>query len=101
MESKMTEVIIPSEAPVLSELRERKRDRIARRSVFSLLNKLKHGRITIVEGNHRHPFGEKSDTSSLQAEVRVEHSRFYSRILFGGSVGAAEAYMEVCGRQMI
>ena len=52
----MTELIIPSEAPVLSELKERKLDRIARRSVYSLLTKLKHGRITIVEGNHRHTF---------------------------------------------
>jgi len=94
MDSKMTELIIPSEGPALSELKERKLDRIARRSVFSLLTKLKHGRITIVEGNHRHRFGEKSGTSSLKAEVRVQHSQFYSRILFGGSIGAAEAYME-------
>jgi cyclopropane-fatty-acyl-phospholipid synthase len=90
----MAELIIPSEAPTLSELKVRKLDRIARRSIFSLLTRLKHGRITIFEGNHRHPFGEKSDASCLQAEVRVQHSRFYSRILFGGSIGAAEAYME-------
>ncbi|MEJ2286007.1 MAG: cyclopropane-fatty-acyl-phospholipid synthase [Desulfobacterales bacterium] len=32
--------------------------------------------------------------SSLQAEITVRHSLFYSRILFGGSIGAAEAYME-------
>jgi cyclopropane-fatty-acyl-phospholipid synthase len=90
----MTELIIPSEAPALGELKERKLDQIARRSVLSLLTKLKHGRMTIVEGNHRHPFGEKSDASSLQADVSVHHSQFYSRILFGGSIGAAEAYME-------
>ena len=90
----MTELIIPSEPPAISQLKERKLDRIARRSIFSLLSKLKHGRVTIVEGNHRYPFGEKSDTSSLQAEVTVLHSLFYSRILFGGSIGAAEAYME-------
>jgi len=90
----MTELIIPSEAPALGELKERKLDHIARRSVLSLLTKLKHGRITIIEDHHRYPFGEKSDTSSLQAEVTVHHSQFYSRILFGGSIGAAEAYME-------
>ncbi len=32
--------------------------------------------------------------SALQAEISVHHSQFYSRILFGGSIGAAEAYME-------
>ena len=90
----MTELIIPSEAPVLSELKERKVDHIARKAVLSLLDKLKQGRITIIEDDQRTPFGDKSNTSSLQADVTVHHSQFYSRILFGGSMGAAEAYME-------
>jgi cyclopropane-fatty-acyl-phospholipid synthase len=90
----MTELIIPSEAPALNELKERKLDYIARKAVFSLLNKLKHGRMTIIEGDQRTPFGEKLPTSSLQADVTVHHVKFYSRILFGGSIGAAEAYME-------
>jgi len=90
----MTELIIPSEAPALSELKERKLDRISRQAVLSLLSKLKHGRITIIENNHRQSFGEASQTSALQAEISVHHSQFYSRILFGGSIGAAEAYME-------
>ena len=90
----MTELIIPSEAPALSELKERKLDHIARKAVLSLLNKLKQGRITIIEDHQRTPFGQKSNASSLQADVTVHHSQFYSRILFGGSIGAAEAYME-------
>ena len=90
----MTELIIPSEAPALSELKERKLDHIARKAVLSLLNKIKHGRITIIEDNQRFAFGQKSHTLSLQADVTVHHSQFYSRILFGGSMGAAEAYME-------
>jgi cyclopropane-fatty-acyl-phospholipid synthase len=90
----MTELIIPSEAPVLSELKERKLDHIARKAVLSLLNKLKQGRITIIEDDQRTPFGQKSNASSLRADVTVHHSQFYSRILFGGSIGAAEAYME-------
>jgi cyclopropane-fatty-acyl-phospholipid synthase len=90
----MTELIIPSEAPALSELKERKLDRIARRSVLSLLTKLTHGRMTIIEGDDHLSFGQKSETSPLEAEVRVHHAHFYSRILFGGSIGAAEAYME-------
>ncbi len=58
----MTELIIPSEAPALSELKERKLDHIARQAVLSLLNKLKHGRLTIIENNHRKSFGEASQT---------------------------------------
>jgi cyclopropane-fatty-acyl-phospholipid synthase len=30
----------------------------------------------------------------LQASIRIHHPRFYNRILFSGSIGAAEAYME-------
>ena len=90
----MTELIIPSEPPALSKRKVRRLDHIARRSALSLLTQLKHGRITIIEGNHRHPFDQKSDVTSLQAEVSVHHPRFYSRILFGGNIGVAEAYME-------
>jgi len=90
----MTELIIPSEAPALGELKERRLDQTARKTVLSLLNKLQHGRITIIEDNHRYSFGEESSTASLKADIGVHHSQFYSRILFGGSIGAAEAYME-------
>ena len=90
----MTELIIPSEAPAPSELKERKLDQIARKALLSLLSKLKHGRITLTEDNQRYPFGEESFAASLKADISVHHSRFYSRILFGGSIGAAEAYME-------
>ena len=30
----------------------------------------------------------------LQASIRIYHPSFYKRILFSGSIGAAEAYME-------
>ena len=90
----MTEMIIPSEAPALNELKERKLDHIARKAVLSLLTKLKHGRITLIEDNQPYSFGEESSTVSLKANISVHHLQFYSRILFGGSIGAAEAYME-------
>jgi cyclopropane-fatty-acyl-phospholipid synthase len=90
----MTELIIPSEAPAHSELKKRKLDQTARKALLSLLSKLKHGRITLTEDNQRYPFGEESFAASLKADINVHHSRFYSRILFGGSIGAAEAYME-------
>jgi cyclopropane-fatty-acyl-phospholipid synthase len=90
----MAELIIPSEAPALSEIKERKLDHLARNALLSLLEKLKHGRITIVENNQRFVSGELTASSPLQAEITVHHPRFYSRILFSGSIGAAEAYME-------
>jgi len=90
----MTELIIPAEAPDLNQLKERRMDRIARRVVLALLQKLVHGGLKLVENGHRHDFGKKSDRFSLQATIFVHHPQLYTRLLFGGSIGAAEAYME-------
>jgi cyclopropane-fatty-acyl-phospholipid synthase len=87
----MTELIIPSKAP---DLNTRRLDQMARKTVLSLLKRLVHGRITIVEDHHRYDFGEPSELASLQAVISVHHPQFYSRIFFGGSIGAAEAYMD-------
>jgi len=90
----MTGFIIPAEAPDLNELKERRADRIARRGIFALLKGLIHGGLTLVEKGHQDHFGEKSDRFSLQAVITVHHPKFYTRIFWGGSIGAAEAYMQ-------
>jgi len=90
----MTEFIIPAEAPNLHELKERRIDLIARRAIFTLLGKLRHGRITLIENSQHYQFGQLSDSCSLQAAVTVYHPQLYTRIFLGGSIGAAEAYME-------
>ena len=90
----MTELIIPSKAPELSELKTRRLDRLARKAVLALLKKLVHGEITIVENHDRYHFGKPSKLISLQAVITVHHPQLYTRIFFGGSIGAAEAYMD-------
>jgi cyclopropane-fatty-acyl-phospholipid synthase len=90
----MTEFIIPAEAPALNKLKERKLDHMARKAVFALINKLKHGHITLIENSATYAFGEDSAASPLQAEITIHHPQFYSRLFLGGSIGAAEAYME-------
>ena len=90
----MTELIIPAEAPDLKKLKVRRLDRIARGTILALLKRLVHGKITIVENGCRHHFGEASDRFPLLAVITVHHPQLYTRIFFGGSIGAAEAYME-------
>jgi cyclopropane-fatty-acyl-phospholipid synthase len=90
----MTEFIIPARAPDLIELKERRIDGIARHSILSLLRKLAHGRITLVENTNKYHFGEKTEHFPLQAVITVHHQQLYTRIFWGGSIGAAEAYME-------
>jgi len=88
----MTELIIPAEAPALREIKTGKIDQMARRTILAMMNKLKYGRITFVEGTQKYDFGQIH--ANLQAEIRILHPRFYSRILFSGSIGAAESYMD-------
>jgi cyclopropane-fatty-acyl-phospholipid synthase len=88
----MTELIIPAEAPALTEIKAAKIDHMARKTILAILNKLKYGRITLVEDIHQYDFGQSG--APLQAAIRIHHPRFYSRILFSGSIGAAEAYMD-------
>jgi cyclopropane-fatty-acyl-phospholipid synthase len=90
----MTEFIIPAEAPDLNELKERGMDRLTRRAILALLKKLVHGQITLVENSQRCYFGEESERFSLQAVITVHHPQLYTRLFFGGSIGAAEAFME-------
>ena len=90
---RMTDFIIPAEAPDLVKLKAGKLDRFARLTVLSVMKKLKFGRIRIIEDPDQYTFGNEKG-SELQASIRIHHPRFYRRILFSGSIGAAEAYMD-------
>jgi cyclopropane-fatty-acyl-phospholipid synthase len=89
----MTEHIIPAAAPALESLKTRSIDRFSRRILLSLLERLEHGRLNLVDGRERYAFGRTSERFPLEATVTVHHHRFYGDCLFGGTIGAAEAYM--------
>ncbi len=87
----MTESIVPAKAPAI--LAQRSIDRISRRIFLALLEKITKGKITLIENDRHYRFGQRSPTSDLSARIHVEHPRFYTHMVFGGSIGAAEAYM--------
>ena len=89
----MTTSILPSDAPALENIQSRPTDGLARKFLFGILRKLKRGKITILEGPHRHVFGQSSSAYPLEAVINVYHPRFYSKAVLGGSIGSAEAYM--------
>lgn len=64
---------------------------LARAMIHRMLSRLQYGRIVISDGKHRSSFGTGEE---LSAHIRVLDNRFYSRVLTGGSIGAAEAYIE-------
>ena len=59
--------------------------------LFSNLKLLNHANLVIIDGQQKHVFG--SNRESLKAEITVEDQAFYKYIVFGGSIGASEAYM--------
>jgi cyclopropane-fatty-acyl-phospholipid synthase len=63
--------------------------RSVRRAVLSNLEKLEHGTIILEENGEKQRFGR----GGLQASITVENPKFYADLAFGGSIGAAEAYM--------
>lgn len=88
----MTEAFMPYKFSEMTRLRETIMDRLSRRIFFALLQDFHTGRLNLVEKNQRFQFGQLSEFS-LQATIHVHHPRFYTKTVFGGSIGSAEAYM--------
>jgi cyclopropane-fatty-acyl-phospholipid synthase len=89
----MTDSIVPAEASPLEQTKASRFDQLAKKLLFSLLRGLHRGELTIIDGPARLMFGEKSNQFPLEATITVQHPRFYSSIVFGGSIGASEAFM--------
>jgi cyclopropane-fatty-acyl-phospholipid synthase len=67
-------------------------DELARRSLFALLGLIKSGSIAVVDRDERFSFGAPG--ASLAVTITVVDPTVYRAILFGGSLGAGEAYMK-------
>jgi cyclopropane-fatty-acyl-phospholipid synthase len=60
------------------------------RSLFlEMLTNLQHGRITLQEAGRKWSFGKDGP---LHANITILDPRTYKKVLFGGSIGAGEAY---------
>ena len=68
-------------------------DRLARQTLDKLLDRLDHDRITLLDGAGACTFGSPAE-GGLHATVNIRQPRFCRRILTGGSLGAAEAYLD-------
>lgn len=66
--------------------------RIARWLLFRLLSGIRGGSLTLREGAQTFHFGETS--AALHADVQILTPGLYWRILTGGSLAAAEAWMD-------
>jgi cyclopropane-fatty-acyl-phospholipid synthase len=68
-------------------------ERLARKLVLKSLASLKYGQLNISEGNQVWTFGTHKDQEP-HATIRIERACMWDRVAFGGTVGAAESYMD-------
>ncbi|RYE57773.1 MAG: class I SAM-dependent methyltransferase [Sphingobacteriales bacterium] len=68
-------------------------DRIARATLIKMLATIRCGHLTIEEDGDIYSFGEPQEKAKIIAHISVHNSSFYRYVLFGGSIGAGEAYM--------
>lgn len=68
-------------------------DRLARRLVHDRLGRLREGTVHLTDETGRRDFGQDSG-DGLSSTLRVIHPRFYRRMLTGGGLGFAEAYIQ-------
>ncbi len=93
--AKMSSTILRSDVQtVVATPRPTTLDRLARRAFHSRLRALTRGAITIVDVDRQERFGQTGANCALHATLVVLSPRFYRQIVFGGSVGAADAYIQ-------
>ena len=68
-------------------------DNFARSTLLKLLKNIQKGHLTLEDNGEVYSFGEPQEKTSLVAHISVTHAAFYRQVLFGGSIGAGEAYM--------
>ncbi len=89
----------PRDIALLSKFtpKPRRLDHLAKHMLIKRLAHLQHGAIKIVDDNQTMRFGQETSDSSLEkieVTLYVKSSEFYGEVVFGGSIGAGEAYMQ-------
>lgn len=92
----MRETSISAVSPGFHGVLPRSLSRFAREKFFSLMGRLKHGKLTFIDGGKPWSFGEHTDVCPVEATVHVHDERFYTQVLLGGTIGSGEAYMVGC-----
>jgi cyclopropane-fatty-acyl-phospholipid synthase len=65
----------------------------ARKQLMKRLGRIPCGRLVIEDGDNTFEFGQSTHEANLEARMIIDDQTAYSDIAFGGSIGAAEAYM--------
>ncbi len=85
--------IIPADPSASAGDRDSFLTRLARSLLEIQLGKLRHGRVTLVDGPATASYGAASAEYPFDVRLEVLDGRFYPAAVFGGTVGAGEAYV--------
>ena len=85
--------IVPAAAAVQGSPQPALLERFAKSALIAQLRKLERGRLRLIDGDTDLAFGRCDAGGGREATVRVAHPRFYADVVFGGTVGAGEAYI--------
>lgn len=67
---------------------------LSQKILFKLLSKIQFGKLVIIDADGSHTFTGTEGVDTHIVNMNINHMRFYKRIFFNGSVGAAESYMD-------
>jgi len=83
-------------APVSGLLKARRGplQSVARRALLSKFEEIAEGEFHLHDAGEEHVFGRETAAFPVRASVRVKDPAFWSRVAFGGSIGAAESYVD-------
>ena len=66
---------------------------LAKTILLKQLERLEYGCINLTDGQDSNRFGQTSEEAELTSNIDVINRSFYADIVFGGTIGAGEAYM--------
>jgi cyclopropane-fatty-acyl-phospholipid synthase len=89
----MIDTILPSKSNWFVRASRKPTTGLAKHLILKLLSKIETGQVVVREGERTDTFGKVTPDFPLAAAITIHDPKAYPRIAFGGSIGAAEAYM--------
>jgi cyclopropane-fatty-acyl-phospholipid synthase len=85
--------IIPADAAAQSPETVSALTQLAKRLLIGQLRKIRDGRLRLIDAGSVDTFGAVTESAPFDVTLRVDNPRFYSEVVFGGTLGSGEAYM--------
>jgi cyclopropane-fatty-acyl-phospholipid synthase len=89
----MINTTLPSKQNRLVRASHKPATGLAKNLFFKLLSKIDTGQVTVRQGALTDTFGKATPDFPLTVTITIHDPKAYTRIAFGGSIGAAESYM--------